>query len=683
MRTLLFVVLFFGSTARAQTVFTADFADGTASAFVPRGGTDSWKIQKQTLAQTAPTGWQWASLHVFSLTHTFWGRFRVDNAAKTGFVGWLVRMNLAVTDSAGNLSGSYVRVGYDFGKSRYQISEQEEWTEPVRVAPTAGRSTTTPLKPGTWHTFEIQTNLNDLTLRVDGREVAKTNALRHRTYGRVALLTHDATAAFDDLQLDTPEGRVERGVVSSDQFMENGLRGESAFCRTKSGRLLRLHDGKLSESPDDGLTWSTETPTFAGLNSLGGTPQLLSTHSGRLVSVRAFGNGQSSTAHWAENLWAVVSDDEGRTWRKTGQITPSRAAIMADVVREIRLTNGRYRLFLFLNNERLEAGNVQRVVFSDDDGETWQRAFPEWPAAYPNEGKMVDWGGGKLRIIARPRGKVTWQGRNETPCVDCVSYCESSDGGQTWGDWACFDNLPTNTTSLNAREDPYDSDKIYLVWNYNLAAHEPNSCGPQEVSPRTRQALAWYSKRSKTWAYLMDVDDWEYPSYAGPITQDTRYMNHTLFIDRDYVYLDIHRANAYSQSCHFEHKSDHYEGTYFLRKAKKDLVPYSAFPPLHYARNGIIPGLKTPPTPPEPEWDLTYDSLRRQLTVTLRLSPDERALAYELVAYQGQRIVKEVAATGTPSQTISIADLPKGGYYLQLRTNRRRLTKRLTNQFFR
>lgn len=678
--------------ALAQHTFTADFNDGSPSAFVPRYGHESaWLVRQGALSQTAPTGLNYAYLHVFSLNHTLSGRFKIvangSNRKTGGFVGFLLRMNLAVPDSSGQLSGSYVQVGYDLSKKQVQIIEQEERDRPRQVRFLSAKPVA--LSAGTWHTFSIRTHLQTLTLTINGRELARTNALLHRTYGRVALLTNDITADFDDIRLDTPEGRVERGVLSYDSFLETGLRGESAFCRTKSGRLLRLHEGKLSESVDNERTWGAEVATFSGVNSLGGTPQLLCTHTGRLVSLRAFGNGSETTAHWAENLWIVVSDDEGRTWRKTDQISPTRAAVMADVIREVRLSNGRHRLFLFLNNERpnvgtVEMGNVQRVVYSDNDGETWQRASPSWPAAYPNEGKMVGWSDGKIRIIARPRGQVTWQGHNDTPCVDCVAYSESTDGGLTWGDWTCFD-LPTNTTSLNAREDPFDPDKVYLVWNYNLSAHERNSCGPQEVAPRTRQALARYSKQAQTWAYLMDVDDWEYSSDAGPITQDVRYMNHTLFIDRDYVYLDIHRANTYAQSCRFDDKSNGYEGTFHVRKAKKDIEPYAAFPPLHYARNGIIPGLGTLANPvawtiPD-AWSMAYDSTTRQVHVRTQLPLNEQPLRYEVVAYKGQKTVKNVPATGV-GQTISLTDLPNGDYYIQLKTTHRRFTKRLTNRLF-
>lgn len=683
---LLFIPLFSLTVVSsfAQTRFTADFRDGSLSDFMPRTGTDSWINQEQTLVQTQPTGVQWAALHILSLNQTLTGRFRI-RSGEQGFVGWLLRMNLAVTDSTGQLSGSYLQVGYDQRSRQFHIIEQEERTEPRRLCFASPQPVT--LRPDVWHSFAIRASFDTLTLHVDGREAARATGLRHRTYGRMALFTRNATARFDDLTLDSPEGRVEAGVISYDSFLEKGIRGESAFCRTKPGsglasRLLRLHEGQLSESFDNGLTWSPERPAFAGLGSVGGTPQLLCTHTGRLVSIRAFGRGRPGTAHWADSLRAVVSDDEGRTWRTTGLISETRVAIMADVLREVKLPDGRHRIFLFLNNERLPTGNVQRVIYSDDDGETWQRASPSWPAAYPNEGKVVDWGEGRLRIIARPRGKLTWQGRNDTPCVDCVAYCESTDGGLTWGAWACFD-IPTNTTSLNAREDPSDPDKIYLVWNYNLSAHEPNSCGPQEVSPRTRQALARYSKRTGHWEYIMDVDDWEYPSYAGPVTQDSRYMNHTLFIDKEYIYIDIHRANAYAQSCHFEHKTLGYEGTYFLRKAKKDIVPYPAFPPLHYARNGIIPGLSKQVTgPTDSTWTVSYDSTLRNITVRCRPDAGERAERYEIVAYKGQRIVKEVSVRPEPVQVISLTDLPEGSYYIQLVTNRRRLTRRLTQQLF-
>ena len=128
-------------------------------------------------------------------------------------------------------------------------------------------------------------------------------------------------------------------------------------------------------------------------------------------------------------LWLRYSDDNGETWSKPFNISsqikkkregfvgvgPGRGATVK--------INGKERILFCLYVNGLIKGACEEVVviYSDDNGKTWQRTDTKhgFGVGKTSESQIVTLPDGKLRIYARNKGNF-------------VSYSDSADGGETW-----------------------------------------------------------------------------------------------------------------------------------------------------------------------------------------------------------------------------------------------------------
>ena len=137
-------------------------------------------------------------------------------------------------------------------------------------------------------------------------------------------------------------------------------------------------------------------------------------------------------------LWLRYSDDNGKTWSKPMNISsqikkkregfvgvgPGRGATIK--------INGKERILFPLYMNGLIKGACEEVVviYSDDNGKTWQRSDTKhgFGLGKTSESQIVHLPDGKLRIYARNNGKF-------------VSYSDSADGGKTWSRFIFDKNL--------------------------------------------------------------------------------------------------------------------------------------------------------------------------------------------------------------------------------------------------
>ena len=150
-----------------------------------------------------------------------------------------------------------------------------------------------------------------------------------------------------------------------------------ALLRLKSGKVLliclRAHKGGASStmcafsSKDDGKTFSALDPVWKrskGQLLQGGASSLLELKSGRLVL--PFHGGGGNQWRQINSAWCFLSDDSGKTWRRSTPVKlPKRGAMEASVA---QLADGKLLMSL-----RTQLGGPY-LARSADEGKTWSKA---------------------------------------------------------------------------------------------------------------------------------------------------------------------------------------------------------------------------------------------------------------------------------------------------------------------
>lgn len=522
-------------------------AYGTPSANWTIVDDDASSATNKVYKQTATSGFQESLLHTFALNPTWEVRFKVHSTS-AGKVGLYVRYNDF---------GSRVRLTYDFNLGQWLLSEQEESDRAGVVRATKTQA----LSLNAWHTARVVCSGNTVNVYIDGAATPTLGAtnIAHDTYGRVGVFCDKSVVSFDNASYSSVAGRVQDGVLEYDLKYDYDANGASLmFARKANGDLLASGDG-FRTSADHGKTWSIITATLPA--GFGSPPQLLKLQSGKFFEIRG-------AVDFKTDVYAMTSTD-GVTWTKRGTIRAGNFSVMPG--KATQLASGR---IVIIGNITFKG--TAELRYSDDEGATWHLGHTFNSALY-EEHQVVQLPNGQLKVFARSRedsstfGKLAWA---------------NSTGSHNGTQWGAFSGISQLVSPLCAFAAQRDGNYIYVYWCYNNPAHETSEPAPV-VKPRTRQSLARFDTTSSTWTYLLDVDDWEYPAYTNTITQDARYMNHSMFIDGTYVFMTVKRQNPYYPTTDFAQKGTNYFSL-FTRVTKSKLTPYTAFPIVHYARKGII-----------------------------------------------------------------------------------------------
>jgi hypothetical protein len=236
--------------------------------------------------------------------------------------------------------------------------------------------------------------------------------------------------------------------------------------------LLRLTDGEIAlfylrktsredcrplmcTSADEGRTWSK--PTVCITDEVGyyvlNNDRAVQLKSGRLVLPVAWHQGPGRDRDTAGVIMCYLSDDNGRTWRRSRDVfkgySPDGRRVTVQEPGVIELKDGRLMMYM-----RTNAGS-QYVCHSRDEGETWSKAGPSALASplSPATVERIPWTGNLLCIWNDHSGIHPYPPGRRTPL--CVAISE--DEGQTWsrsrvieGDpdgWYCY----TSATFLEDR----------------------------------------------------------------------------------------------------------------------------------------------------------------------------------------------------------------------------------------
>ncbi len=566
------IVLLSMLTTITSTLFAFEYRDGFESETC--GGAPSHWVVKYP---PDPGGWkvaceaenryyqqprllpevQYSYLHVFERNPVFEGKFRVDSTLG-GRLAFLIRYNA---------EGSYVKLQYDFTKSCYEILEQEESNQPMYL-----RARYCESLDQQWHRFRIVVRDRSAQLFVDGNLKIATDQLLHRTFGRVGFETQHLAASFDDISYTGSSGRVNDGIVEYELDVfdkdSNNIAQHLTIETLEDGSVLGMgatadhrvvkHNLRfpmfLLRSNDRGLTWegtatgNLQFPTAEGDTIKHCCPQLLRLHSGELLSVRMTDQKEAEF---------VLSSDGGKTWRKGGKIPNiNRHGMMPD---KLMQTEG-----------GAIYGALQRNLYvSRDAGRHWELVIPYPLYEAESRFKSVQ----EMQSVELPNGHLKTYARDgRLPANTLVAGL--SIPGVRWNDL----NEELNNTpfvapkcAFSVERDRYQPNHYYMFWTYNDRNDEPSV----NNLPRTRLALAVSYDGTKTWKYVMDLDEWGYPS-TGFGDKDNRYANHAMHVGKDFIYLTVKRRNPIGKT---KHEDGH---VWFTRVEKSKIQVYEAFPGTQY-----------------------------------------------------------------------------------------------------
>ena len=211
--------------------------------------------------------------------------------------------------------------------------------------------------------------------------------------------------------------------------------------------LLRLADGKIAlfyllktskedcrpqmcVSTDEAQTWSppstciTDEVGYYVLNN----DRAVQLRSGRLILPVAWHQGPDKPRDTAGVIMCYLSDDNGRTWRRSKDpfkgYAPDGRRVTVQEPGVIELTDGRLMMIM-----RTNAGS-QYVCHSDDGGETWSKPGPS-PLASPLSPASIEripWTGDLLCVWNDHSGVHSYPKGRRTPLCLAVS----KDEGKTW-----------------------------------------------------------------------------------------------------------------------------------------------------------------------------------------------------------------------------------------------------------
>lgn len=204
-----------------------------------------------------------------------------------------------------------------------------------------------------------------------------------------------------------------------------------AFCegRKSGGTDTGDIDLMLKRSTDGGRTFGLQQVVWDdAANTCGnpcpvvdrttGTIWLLMTHNLGTDSETAINN---RTAKGTRTVWVSQSNDDGATWTKPVDITPSTKKpewtwYATGPGAGIQLKGGR----LVIPCDHRDNGEFSHVIYSDDHGTTWQT------------GGVAQGGGNECEVVELSDGKLLLNMRNYRPRRSSRAIAISEDQGQTW-----------------------------------------------------------------------------------------------------------------------------------------------------------------------------------------------------------------------------------------------------------
>lgn len=494
--------------------FTDDFSSDRGY-FTEENNTQSWQIADGVL-KTHAVGddVNVTYIHVFETNVSFKARVRYMNAGAEGRFAFLLRYNS---------EEAFVRANYHTARQSFQF----DYREGADLLPLCTSHAKHPLEAGRWYDIEFLLEHNVGTVLVDGETVFRAENLDHLSAGRIGFAVRQMDFEVDsvDITLLSGQGTVWRDVVHN-KLPDNKYREGGTVLEMKDGTLLYLHfGGDCFKSADNGATWErceNIIPTVM-------RTQVLRLTDGRLIKI-----DRTDTEYEGKYyITAFLSDDDGVTWTRGGNITKSpygwdtkaEAGNMNDKISQ--LSDG--RIFYAQNYEAPADAMLHNCTvsgqffYSDDFGATWTKSDTDsWDIPGNEtcmrfgESKILECADGSLRIYN------SW---NE---FDVMVYTESRDRGKTWGPIVKMPEFICARSTMQFCRDLYaDNDTTYyMVWCYSPAI------GHMLNQSRQRLSLA-RTFDGKNWEFLGDVWRWDTPYINGAFM--AHIVDDFIMTTKDYV----------------------------------------------------------------------------------------------------------------------------------------------------
>jgi len=478
-------------------VYTDNFTSDKGYFTEDNNGHD-WKIENGVLYGCSDSQVPIAiRLHIWERNVSMKARIRRvgDNPSYSGF-GFLFR-NCA--------EEGYVRVSHRplYGKFAIDSRDCEDFPN-IRHAETAH-----PLEKNKWYDIEITLVERDLLLKLDGKVILTAEDLGNISPGKVGFFVENTAVEIDFVEYTFLSGQgvlwkdCRHTLLPDDEYREGG-----SVTEMPDGSLIYLHHrGACFESKDNGASWDRRELWV----KLQGYNNILRLNSGKLIRTGV------TEVDGTKYVCALLSEDEGKTWREGGVITDSYhlgnpnhvAGNMNDKLNQ----SASGRIFYSQNYECKKRDFYEgmhvfcQFFYSDDDGETWTKS--ETPSWELGDNKVLNFGECKLLECSDGTVRVysSWH-RYGT-----IMYAESKDGGRTFGALQKLEGFPSAHSSMQFVRDPYgETDTTYyMVWV---------NCTPKEhFNDRSRLSLA-KSTDGKNWEFLGDFwrNEVRYaPGGANPI----------------------------------------------------------------------------------------------------------------------------------------------------------------------
>ena len=250
----------------------------------------------------------------------------------------------------------------------------------------------------------------------------------------------------------------------------------------------------------------------------------------------------------------IDQSNDLKNWTKLSSIIPASelkdnygnivAIYHVNTATEIKLSNGTYRLFIPLAFRKYNAngsiiGHNTRIFYSDNGGMSWSESQNSVKDIYPDyddntswaESKVVNCTDGTLRL---------YYTRNK---VGHIAYTESHNNGVSWTGFYTYDEFACSMSSFAVYPDPKDPSIWYMVFVNN----PPYVNGL--IYPRSHLVLM-RSENGKDWSEVLDLDFVEEVGIAGKSHNIYQFIDPSLYINDDYVYITYGRSLAADESAH-------------------------------------------------------------------------------------------------------------------------------------
>lgn len=289
-------------------------------------------------------------------------------------------------------------------------------------------------------------------------------------------------------------------VVPGD--MQHPRNSEAAVIELKDGGLLlawsEFYGGEGEDwspcriakkiSNDGGMTWS-ETGVLLENEAVQSTMEVdfLRLPSGDICLFYCRKNGNDDC-----RVMMRKSNDEAQTWLEPKQLSDWHGYIGLTNDRSILSSSGRIILpFWYDIQDAFQEPwyCVAQVLYSDDEGETWNLSQPPLAAPYSRTGTsepaVVELSDGRILMFMRNDSGRIWQ-------------AVSNDGGARWERPTSTD-LGTSTAPICLKRIPNTND-IIVIWN---------QCSKKELEwglHRNRISCAISSDDGKTWGHFKNLE---------------------------------------------------------------------------------------------------------------------------------------------------------------------------------